>query len=57
VHYYRSRRDSRTAIDLEIPFLTDQWLVRKVLQSMSKYVVAQLAVVPWNDYLARARSD
>ena len=50
---YRIRR---AAVDLEIPLLTDQWLARKTLQAMSKYREADLPVVPWNDYLGRARS-
>jgi len=50
-------RIRRAAIDLEIPLLTDQWLARKALQAMTKHDVEDLPIVPWNDYLARARSD
>ncbi|MGB7740127.1 MAG: hypothetical protein WBM03_13520, partial [Steroidobacteraceae bacterium] len=50
-------RIRRSAVDLEIPLLTDQWLARKALQAMSKHDVEDLPVTPWNDYLGRARSD
>ena len=44
-------RIRRTAIDLEIPLLTDLWLARKLVRAMSRYSIDDLEVTPWHHYL------
>lgn len=45
-------RIRRSAVDLEVPLITDMWLARKTIEAMSKYTVDDLQIKAWHEYLA-----
>lgn len=47
----------RMAVDLELPFITDLWLAKRVILALSTYTRDDIAIKAWNDYLAVQRVE